>query len=136
MSEPNLDLIRMVQQARLAHDRDARPSQLNAVYWIEIKRAECADAPDAAPTERAGAWIISVNVETVDGAWERVRAATMAGALGYKSKVATAARSGGSRDRELRVLTYDADDTADVERVRAALLALGLAPTAYERNSG
>ena len=29
---PNLDLIQMVQQARMLHDREAVPSSMNAVY--------------------------------------------------------------------------------------------------------
>jgi len=32
---PNLDLISMVQQARMQHDADVLPSQVGAVYWIE-----------------------------------------------------------------------------------------------------
>ncbi len=46
---PNLDLIRMVQQARMAHDAQAKPSQVAAVYWIEAKPlAEDSPAPTRA----------------------------------------------------------------------------------------
>ena len=61
----------------------------------------------------------------VDAVWEQVKALTERGELGYKSKVSTQ----GLASRDERVLcarTYDAGDRADVERVGAALRALGL----------
>ena len=45
----NLDLIWMVQRARMLHDEEARPSALAAVYWIEAKR-KTGDYP--APTAK------------------------------------------------------------------------------------
>ena len=49
--ELNLDLIQMVQNARMLHDESAVPSTLPAVYWIEAKRPP-GDCP--APTAYAG----------------------------------------------------------------------------------
>ena len=70
--QPNLDLIEMVQQARMAHDAQAQPSQVAAVYWIEAKR----QIAGAAPTPRAGYWLISTTVQAVDALWAQVKAAT------------------------------------------------------------
>jgi hypothetical protein len=130
-NQPDLDLIGMVQRARMAHDADAKPSQVSAVYWIEAKPKRAT----AAPTPRAGSFAIPTTLAQVDDQWARIKAATEAGTLGYKSKVATASHSGAPDERLIRVLTYDADDSADVARVRAALHALGFTgELAYERD--
>ena len=47
------------------------------------------------------------SVAAVDALWEQLRAATHAGQLGYKVKVATAAREAAPDRRELRVLIAD-----------------------------
>ncbi|MDX1993972.1 MAG: DUF1917 domain-containing protein [bacterium] len=127
-NSPNLDLIQMVQRARMQHDADALPSQVSAVYWIEYKPA----APAQQPTARAGKWVIETTADEVDALWIKVRAATHDGQLGYKSKVATASHSGETNARVIHVLTVDRDDEADVERVRAALAELGITPSRYE----
>lgn len=121
---PNLDLIGMVQRGRMAHDAQTMPSKVGGVYWIEAKRQT--DGP--APTPRAGQWVITTHLSEVDALWARVKAATEAGQLGYKSKVSTAPRAGGMDldSRVICVVTADADDLADVERVREALRALGI----------
>lgn len=128
--KPNLDLIAMVQRARLAHDADATPSQVAAVYWIEVKRE------GQTPTPRAGQYVIETTVSAVDALWATIRAATERGDLGYKSKVSTAPRGGHPDSRVICVLTYDADDTADVARVGAALRALVGGELRYERVTG
>jgi hypothetical protein len=125
---PNLDLIEMVQQARMMHDRDARPSQMGSVYWIEAKRPE--DSAHPGPTPRSGEWVIETTVDNVDATWAVIKAATESGKLGYKSKVSTAARDG-TDERSIRVRTYDAADQVDVERVRSALMAMGITPERY-----
>lgn len=126
----NLDLIEMVQRARMMHDKDARPSDYAAVYWIEAKRG-MGDYP--APTANAGEWRARLTVATVDQVWEKVKRATAAGKLGYKSKVSTRPAAG-QADLDERLIcarTYDARDSADVERVKRALLDLGLRDLAY-----
>lgn len=130
---PNLDLIALVQAARKTYDAGAQPSQVHAVYWIEADRE--ADGPG--PTARAGSWVIETNAGEIDGLWAIIRKATREGTLGYKARALTAPRTGGpaSPRREIHVVTHDADDKADVERVRAALEALGIqAQMAYHRN--
>ena len=47
----NLDLIQMVQRARMLHDETAVPSDMTAVYWIEAKRRD-GDTPG--PTSTGG----------------------------------------------------------------------------------
>ena len=128
--ELNLDLIQMVQKARKLHDANARPSELAAVYWIEVKSGaqEC-----PAPKSSAGEWRVPLTAANVDDVWERVKALTLAGELGYKSKVSTrpAAGQADPDERLLCVRTYDADDIVDVERVGAALRAIGLKGLEY-----
>jgi hypothetical protein len=122
--KPDLDLIAMVQRARRQHDDQAIPSQAAGVYWIEA----VPETAGRAPTSRAGRWIIPTNVHEVDKLWAKIRNATKAGTLGYKAKVSTAARELGmdKDDRIIHVTTYDAEDAADVERVRQALRELGI----------
>ncbi len=124
-SDLNLDLIQLVQRARMLHDAAARPSELAAVYWIEAKRTE-GDYP--APTATAGEWRIPLTIENVDSVWAQVKALTLAGKLGYKSKVSTrpAAGQADPQERLLCVRTYDARDSNDVERVGQALRAIAL----------
>ena len=130
--KPDLDLIAMVQRARMQHDEQAIPSQVPAVYWIEA----VPEVRGRAPTSRAGRWVIPTSVQEVDALWALIKQATKAGRLGYKSKVSTAARELGMDrdDRVIHVATYDAEDAADVERVRQALRELGIrGQIEYER---
>lgn len=117
-NEPNLDLINMVQQARMQHDSAAKPSEVPAVYWIEVKN------PAQAPTSRTGEWRIATTVAYVDKLWEAIKAATEGGKLGYKSKVSTrpAHNQGHPDERIIAVRTRDADDARDVGRIEQFLL--------------
>ena len=121
-NRPNLDLINMVQAARMQHDAQAQPSQIHNAYWIEAKRQT--DSPP--PTPGGGQWLIYATLAEVDELWARIRAVTEEGRLGYKSKVSTVSRdkARGSGDRVICVRT--AEDAADVERIRLALRALGV----------
>ena len=128
-----LDLILMVQQARMQHDAGAKPSQANIGYWVEAKR----QTPGKALTPRAGQWIISTSLAEIDALWLTIKTATEFGKLGYKSKAGTLSRQGGTDqvDRVILVKTVDADDAADVERVHAMLLELGVSgELRYERD--
>ena len=127
----DLDLIQMVQRARMMNDDTAKPSKVSAVYWIAAK------APNPAPTPRAGKWIVQTTVDVVDALWEKVKAATEAGELGYKSKVSTAPgkEQGHSSARLLHIRVADSDDAADLERVRVALESLGITDMRYERDN-
>ena len=118
---PDLDLIQLVQRARMAHDDRARPSQISGAYWLEAKAAPGATA---GPTVRAAALRADCDLADVDVIWDLLRAATQAGRLGYKAKVATAAREAATGRRELQVLIADAADAADLARVQAELKSL------------
>lgn len=123
----NLDLIQMVQRARMLHDQSARPSDYSSVYWIEAKRP-AGDYPP--PTANAGEWRVTLPAADVDALWEQVKALTERGELGYKSKVSTQ----GLVNRDERLLcarTCDAGDRADVQRVGETLRALGLTDLEY-----
>jgi hypothetical protein len=121
----NLDLIKMVQNARMMHDQTARPSDYSAVYWIESKRKQ-GDYP--ALTSNAGEWRVKLTIENVDDVWEKVKIATENGKLGYKSKVSTRPAAGQTHpdERLLCVRTYDADDIEDVERIKKVLIEMRL----------
>lgn len=131
--QPDMDLISMVQRARQAYDAEANPSDVPAVYWIE---APYTGGDANAPTPRSGQWVLTVDVTDVDSLWAQVKAATEAGKLGYKSKVSTASNvEGQSNLRVIAVRTYDADDEADVKRVRDALAEItGEADWRYQRD--
>jgi hypothetical protein len=127
----NLDLIQMVQQARRQHDQAAIPSQASGVYWIE---ARCTAMP--ALSARTGEWRIATTLAQVDQHWETIRKATEANQLGYKAKVSTTPAQGQAQ-REQRMIcirTYDADDLADVERIRQTLEQLGFSAMRYVRD--
>src|SRR6185295_1300666 len=116
---PNLDLIQMVQRARIMHDAAAKPSEISGNYWIEAKP----HGESAAVTSQAGYWRIITTLPEVDAVWEVVKQATEQGRLGYKAKVSTAPAPG-QRDSQARVIlvcTRDAGDTQDVQRVYEAL---------------
>lgn len=128
---PDLDLIQMVQQARMMHDREAVPSTMNAVYWIESKPLTSLQTV----TPRAGEWLIETTTAEIDALWVKIRQATEEGRLGYKSKVSTSPAKG-QRDVSARLIvvrTYDADDGADMARVEAALREMGVMTIRYER---
>jgi hypothetical protein len=132
--KPNLDLIGLVQKARMEHDAQAQPSQIYGVYWIEAKPT----IPGPRLTSRVGQWVIVTTLEDVDAMWERIKQATVAGKLGYKSVVATASHDATKQAmRLIYIRTYDAEDTADVNRVRSALRELGIeGDLTYARKNG
>lgn len=122
--KPDLDLIHRVQQARMLHDSQATPSEIDAVYWIEAK-----SPGSPPPTARSGQWIIAIPAAKVDEIWNVIRLHTERGDLGYKAKVATAPRAGqGNSWRPVHICVADSADTAAVERVGDALRALGFEP--------
>lgn len=130
--KPNLDLINMVQQARMQHDRAAKPSEVAAVYWIEAKDMTGTAPP---PTVRAAQWTLKTTVNQVDELWEAIKVATETGELGYKSKVSTTSREDDIHTRTVCVLAHDRDDTAEIERLKARLIELGIDASALKLDS-
>jgi hypothetical protein len=49
---PDLDLINKVQQARMMHDSQTKPSEVSGVYWIEAK----CDSDDFPPDPGVAPW--------------------------------------------------------------------------------
>jgi hypothetical protein len=125
----NLDLIRMVQKARMMHDNEAIPSKMTGIYWIECKREE-----NPSITPRTGEFRIVSTLAEVDALWVKIKEATESGKLGYKSKVSSISPDADSSHRLICVRTYDAEDSADVERIRLALEGLGLSEMVYQRD--
>ena len=92
---------------------------------------ETGDYP--APSPNAGEWRVKLTADTVDAVWGQVKALTAAGKLGYKSKLSTRP-AGDQADLDQRLLcvrTYDAQDHDDVQRVKSALLGIGLSDLEY-----
>ena len=120
----DMDLINMVQQARMMFDSQTKPSDVTAVYWIEVK---CQGDDCQKPTARAGQWVLDIDATDADAAWDAIKTATEAGELGYKSKISTASRSGkGATSRTIAVRTYDSADAADKQQILKALQGLKL----------
>ena len=132
-SKLDMDLINMVQNARMMHDADAVPSKVPGVYWIEAKNP----SPANNPTPRTGEFHIQTTVDQVDAQWLQIKEATEAGLLGYKSKVSTSPTDGTphGKQRLICIRTYDADDDNDRNRIQVELEKLGFKDLAYERDS-
>lgn len=73
-----------------------------------------------------GKWMLFPTPNRVDGLWETVVRATLAGELGIESKVATKPSGATDKTRLLVVYTRDYADLADVKRVVEKLRDLGL----------
>lgn len=131
-SKLDMDLINMVQNARMMHDAEAVPSKVPGVYWIEAKNP----SPDKQPTPRTGEFHIQTTVDEVDAQWLEIKEATEKGLLGYKSKVSTAPTDGTphGKQRLICVRTYDADDEHDRKRIQAELGKLGFVDLEYQRD--
>lgn len=127
---PDMALIWRVQQARLQHDSTAMPSEMSAVYWIEVK----CPLPMPAPTPRSGEFRLMTQAGQMDADWQRIRQATLEGRLGYKSKVSTvpAHDTSDPQARTICIRTYDSADTADLARISTTLAELGFPTTIYQ----
>ncbi|GAB5492992.1 MAG: hypothetical protein Phog2KO_32070 [Phototrophicaceae bacterium] len=132
-SKLDMDLINMVQNARMMHDKDAVPSKVPGVYWIESKNP----TPKNKPTPRTGEFHIQTTVDAVDEHWTVIKEATEKGLLGYKSKVSTSPTDGTphGKQRLICVRTYDADDSEDRQRIQTQLLELGFTELIYKQDA-
>jgi hypothetical protein len=98
-----------------------RPSTHTMDYWLYQE-----GSPGTAP--RPGKWLVVIPRELVDLWWDRIRFRVAKAHLGPAAKVSTALRNPDATgpDHVIVVYTGDADDEADVMRVRYELRRLGI----------
>jgi hypothetical protein len=106
--------------------RERKPTKEQRDYWLFAER-EIGFYPEH--TERGGKWLIFAPSDIVDEVWQKIGQAVKQGKLGSTAKVATAKENPNSTDSSRHVIcvyTYDADDEADVLRIRSSLRELGI----------
>ncbi|WP_440948987.1 putative phosphothreonine lyase domain-containing protein [Methanosphaerula subterraneus] len=111
------------------------PTRTTLMYWIVQDAPE--GRPDAVDDELAGKWLIFLEKDRVDQAWQRVRDLTYQGVLGISAKVSTAKPNPDARDDRFVVYVYTPDwqDEGDVMRVREELRSAGFVDRlGYKRN--
>ena len=127
----DLDTIYMM----LREGEGVLPSKTLQTYWI-VQDAP-GSLPEATEDEKAGKWLIFQEPGVVDGAWKKVRDATVAGEIGISAKVSTAKPNPDSRDTRKVIYVYTRDwaEEADVMRIREKLRELGFVDRiGYKRN--
>lgn len=95
--------------------------------------------------QHVGKWCIFVQSDDLDDVWARVERATKAGKLWHGSKVSTEwaqtfylmrNRNADPKEHVICVYTYDANDEADVMRVREELRKIGITqPLGYKTDA-
>lgn len=114
------------------HPRPSVNTELPWLFAFDRTGERCQLGPDC------GKWTVFVPLSRIDEAWAIVQAATEAGELGAQSKVSTEPNPNG-RNRDERVIcvfTHDANDEADVMRVREELRRLGVKrPISYKMDA-
>ncbi|HJJ28568.1 MAG TPA: DUF1917 domain-containing protein [Methanocorpusculum sp.] len=111
------------------------PTKTFRSYWIWQEKPGC--APGAASAEAAGKWLMFVQPEEADSAWEKIRDATLAGKLGIGAKISTSKENEDSHDdrKVIYVFTENWENEEDVMRVRAELKTIGFTDRiGYKRN--
>jgi hypothetical protein len=112
-----------------------KPSTFMEGAWLASRNPT---APPYDP-DRGGKWLLYVDRKNVDDVWQKILTALHEGRLGPSAKVSTAVESPLSRRKNKHVIcvfTVDADDEADVRRVRSELRTLGFtARLPYKTNS-
>jgi hypothetical protein len=83
------------------------PSKTTKMYWIVQDASD--SPPEAIEDEKAGKWLIFLEPDQVDVSWEKVRDATVEGALGISTKVSTAKPNPESRDNMKVIYVYTKD---------------------------
>jgi hypothetical protein len=106
------------------------PSKTTDRYWIQ------AWAPDASvPGPRVGKWVVTVDEDDVDAAWDEVRVALAKGQLGPSAKCRTAQRHPflePDGKTVICVYTKDSLDAKDRNRVLRMLGNLGFQDVRYK----
>jgi Domain of unknown function (DUF1917) len=105
-------------------DQHPAPSKITEEFWVGTVAPP--SSVDCGP--RSGKWLVFTPPDSHDEAWDKIRAATELGELGYAAKAATALQGRVNRAGALVtcVYTYDYEDHDDVQRVLAALRGLGI----------
>lgn len=91
--------------------------------------------PEGVAEERGGKWITFLRIHYVDEVWSRVRQATAEGRLTFAAKISTYRTMGGDGRFVLCVFTADAEDVADIMRVRDLLRAMDFKRMSYKSNA-
>ncbi len=126
-----IDKDKLARASRLLHEMarrfaNANPSEVVQIPWIFAERK---NGKYPADTVRTGKWLVFVDAEELDDTWRTIKAATEQGKLGSRAKSSTSLRSPHARNPRTKVIcvyTYDAEDEADVRRVRVELRRLGV----------
>jgi len=111
------------------------PTRTTQTYWIVLDALH--GRPDAVDDELAGKWLIFLEKDQVDRAWQCVRDLTAEGTLGISAKVSTAKPNPDARDNRFVIYVYTPDwqDEGDVMRVREELRSAGFVDRlGYKRN--
>lgn len=111
------------------------PTRTTQTYWIVLDALQ--GRPDAVDDELAGKWLIFLEKNQVDRAWQRVRDLTAEGTLGISAKVSTAKPNPDARDDRFVIYVYTPDwqDEVDVMQVREELRRAGFVDRlGYKRN--
>lgn len=101
-----------------------RPSHYTVGHYLEAAGPQ---PPDGTP--HPGKWLVFVSRSRIDALWQNVERAVRAGRLGHRAAVTTALPHPSAPDPKKHVVfvyTRDANDPADVRRVREALRQLGV----------
>jgi len=111
------------------------PSKTTQMYWIVLDAP--GSPPEAIEDVNAGKWLIFQEPDQIDGAWKKIRNATVSGELGISAKVSTAKPNPDSRDNRKVIYVYTRDWSLeeDVMKVREKLRELGFIDRiGYKRN--
>ena len=101
-----------------------RPSRYTRDYYMTV---DGTNPPEG--MQRPGKWLVFLSRSRIDALWASVKRAVQGGRLGHLAAVTTALPHPSSTDPKKHVLfvyTRDADDPADVRRVRETLRQLGV----------
>jgi hypothetical protein len=111
------------------------PSTEKSVPWLYAHREV---GSYSQPTGPAGKWLIFVRADAVDDVWRKIKQAVEEGKLGGMAKVSTAMPNRHSSDPSKSVIcicTYDANDEADVQRVKLSLREMGFTNIRYKTDA-
>lgn len=83
-------------------------------------------------TKHYGKWLVFADDKYIDAMWTRVREATLGGMLGPVSKVSTMRNYPEHGQFVICVYNNDYHDLAEIQRIKEALIGLGVSPERYK----